>query len=303
MKRSPTSVLQRFVESWALNNNVILPSVNLPNTRYEQASTSGIDSPEACLDPQHYQAYPYTVSYQGNSRGFRDTEWPEDLVHAVWCLGDSFTRGVGVPYEHTWPQVLQQQTGCRTINISMDGASNNWIARQAQMIIKDIAPQHMVIHWSYIHRREAPIGNILDRAWQDFYQAIQDPTWPDCPTPDHMIQLPATIQQEIQSNSSYATWSQAVDADHARRLHYTDSTIEQDLTNMQQCIDLVSNTNTTVIHSFIPRWVESGTDTAGLNFYGAAVVPEFEPRDRARDGHHYDVLTSRYLVGQIQQCL
>jgi hypothetical protein len=282
---------------------MILPNVYLPNTCYEQASTSGIDSPEACLDPIYYQAYPHTVSYRGNSRGFRDAEWPDNLVRAVWCLGDSFTRGVGVPFEHTWPQVLQQRTGCRTINISMDGASNNWIARQAQMIIKDIAPEHMVIHWSYIHRREAPIGNILNQAWQDFYQAIKDPAWPDCPTLDHMTQLPATIQQEIQQNLSYATWTQAVDADHARRLHYIDSTVEQDLDNMQQCIDLVSGAGTTVIHSFIPRWVEPGTDIAVLNFHGAVVVPEFEPRDRARDGHHYDVLTSLCLVDQLQQWL
>ncbi len=296
-------MLQRFVENWALNNNVILPGVILPNTRYEQASTSGIDSPESCLDPQHYWAYPHTVSYQGNSRGFRDTEWPKDLVHAVWCLGDSFTRGVGVAYEHTWPQVLQQQTGRRTINISMDGASNNWIARQAQMIINSVAPQHMVIHWSYIHRREAPIGNILDRVWQDFYQAIKDPAWPDCATPDLMAQLPPALQQEIQSNPSYATWTWAVDADHARRLHYTDSTVEQDLANMQHCIDLVSNTGTTVIHSFIPGWVEPGTDTAQLNFHGTVVIPEFEPKDRARDGHHYDVLTSLCLVDQLQQWL
>lgn len=282
---------------------MILPNVNLPNTQHEQASTSGIDSPVACLDPQYYQAYPYIVNYCGNSRGFRDSEWPADLVNAVWCIGDSFTRGVGVPFEHTWPQVLQQQTGRRVINISMDGASNNWMARQAQMIIKDVAPKHLVIHWSYVHRREAPIGNILDCAWKNFYQAIGDPTWPDCPTPDHMTQLPLTIQQEIQHNPNYTTWTHAVDADHARRLHCIDSTVEQDLTNMQQCIDLVSNTSTTVIHSFIPRWVKSGTNITMLNFHGAAVIPEFDPRDQARDGFHYDILTSRCLVDQLQQWL
>jgi hypothetical protein len=185
----------------------------------------------------------------------------------------------------------------------MDGASNNWIARQAQMIINEVAPQHMIIHWSYAHRREAPIGNILDHAWRDFYQAIKDPAWPDCPTLDHMTLLPEPIQQEIQCNPSYATWTQAVDADHARRLHYTDSTVEQDLANMQQCIDLVTGTSTTVIHSFVPGWAEPGANVAVLNFHGAAVVPEFKPRDRARDGHHYDVLTSLYFVDQIQQYL
>jgi hypothetical protein len=38
----------------------------------------------------------------------------------------------------------------------MDGASNNWIARRAKHILDTVDPCHMVVHWSFLHRREKP---------------------------------------------------------------------------------------------------------------------------------------------------
>lgn len=78
-----------------------------------------------------------------------------DLQESVWCLGDSFTVGLGQPWEQTWPQILQKKIKRRTINVSMDGASNDWIARRALQIISEVAPRHIVIVWSYTHRRES----------------------------------------------------------------------------------------------------------------------------------------------------
>lgn len=33
--------------------------------------------------------------------------------------------------------------------------------------------------------------------WQSFYDAIKDPSWPDCPTERHFVSLPTVIQKEI----------------------------------------------------------------------------------------------------------
>jgi hypothetical protein len=44
----------------------------------------------------------------------------------------------------------------------MDGASNTWISRRARQIIHEINPTHMVVLWSYIHRRELPNVDIPD---------------------------------------------------------------------------------------------------------------------------------------------
>jgi hypothetical protein len=72
--------------------------------------------------------------------------------------------GLGSPYEFTWPQVLSKATGRQCINVSMDGASNTWISRRAQQIIKEVAPKQMVVLWSYIHRRELPDIGLSDEA-------------------------------------------------------------------------------------------------------------------------------------------
>jgi hypothetical protein len=77
-----------------------------------------------------------------------------ELKEAVWCIGDSFTVGIGSPVEFTWPHRLSVAINKRTINVSMDGASNQWIARIAQHIISAVDPKKIVIMWSYTHRRE-----------------------------------------------------------------------------------------------------------------------------------------------------
>ena len=122
----------------------------------------GIDSPDACEDLDHFRQYPHTVLYRYNSRGFRDQEWPDDLATAVWCLGDSFTVGLGSPVSHTWPQQLALLSQRRVINISMNGASNQWIHRRALQIIDAVQPTNMVIMWSYLHRREDANTELTD---------------------------------------------------------------------------------------------------------------------------------------------
>jgi hypothetical protein len=115
---------------------------------------SGLDSFTECKNKAHYLAYPYPVMYRYNSRGFRDREWPDDVKSAIWCVGDSFTVGLGSPLDHTWARQVELTCGQPTINISLDGASNDWIARQARNIIRTVQPRNMILMWSYIHRRE-----------------------------------------------------------------------------------------------------------------------------------------------------
>lgn len=150
---------------------MLLPDFILPSRVNQVWDRSGIDSYPSCLDKKHYSNYPHPVIYQYNSRGFRDQEWPDninELQQSIWCVGDSFTVGLGSPATHTWSYLLEQKTNRRTINISMDGASNSWIARKAVGIFKEIKPVTIVIHWSYIDRRELddPTLNDEDRRLQ-----------------------------------------------------------------------------------------------------------------------------------------
>ena len=136
---------------------MILPKLVLPGRVNQHWEFSGMDCIDRCVDKQHFLSYPHSITYNYNSRGFRDHEWPDtiqELRDAIWCIGDSFTVGLGSPIEHIWPVRLSKITDRRIINVSMDGASNEWIARITENIVQAVAPAQLVIMWSYIHRRE-----------------------------------------------------------------------------------------------------------------------------------------------------
>ena len=145
--------------------NNVLSDLVLPQRQNQHWEYSGIDSPDHCYDPVHFQNYPHSISYHYNSRGFRDAEWPQDqrqLQQAIWCVGDSFTVGLGLALPDIWPQLLSKQANQRTINVSMDGASNQWISRRARDICQAVQPQSLVVHWSFLHRRELDNAELND---------------------------------------------------------------------------------------------------------------------------------------------
>jgi hypothetical protein len=71
---------------------------------------------------------------------------------------------MGQPFEETWPQLLEKQSGTRTINVSMNGASNDWIARKVVDLVAAVNPLIIFIQWSYLHRREIYDPNLGDEA-------------------------------------------------------------------------------------------------------------------------------------------
>ena len=124
------------------------------------SKNSGMDTLEKCLDKDHYLSYTKDISYRYNSRGFRDHEWPEDLSDVVWCVGDSFTVGIGQPFEETWPQVLGNKTGKRCINLGEDACSNDTMSLRSQEICKLYNPKLIVVMWSYFQRRRINNKNV-----------------------------------------------------------------------------------------------------------------------------------------------
>lgn len=280
---------------------MILPDFLIPSRANQAWQYSGIDSPENCLDKKHFDSYPHDVIYQYNSRGFRDAEWPtslNELTSAIWCVGDSFTVGLGSPFPHIWPYVLQQTLNTRTINVSMDGASNMWIARKAVQILQDIAPAVMVIHWSYINRREQDLPTALDQQWEKFYNAIRDLSWPNCDRHER-DQLPQHIIDEIEL--VHGGWNNVMLPDDRRLMHYFLCSDQDDVDNTLDCINLVSQSaqHTRIVHSFIPNFVPDLFKGHIESTILGLVIPEIKALDLARDGHHYDQLTSHYLVEQI----
>jgi hypothetical protein len=289
-----------------IRQHMMLPDFVLPSRANQTWSYSGIDSLELCLNKKHFESYPYDITYNYNSRGYRDSEWPEqlnELQSAIWCVGDSFTVGLGSPVEHTWPWILQQATQRRTINVSMDGASNMWIARKSLDIVDKIKPAQLVIQWSYISRREKIIGplfdNLLDNSWQKFYKNIADPSWPPC-TRHTIDQLPTEILEEIKS---HGPWQPNI-TDEMRLIMTLNCTVEDDIKNTLDCIGLLSQVKSTqIVHSFIPKFVPKTHQGIVEPQIAGLIIPEIQQLDLARDGHHYDVLTSSRFVDQVMQLL
>lgn len=113
---------------------------------------SGIDDISFCLNKKHFNDYKKLVHYTYNSKGFRDEEWPSDIKNKIWCVGDSFTVGLGQPYEEIWPKILEKKVGERCINVSEDGCSNDLMALRVEQI-KSFDPKCIIVMWSYFWRR------------------------------------------------------------------------------------------------------------------------------------------------------
>lgn len=122
--------------------------------------TNGMDCLQDCFDKEHFTSYKKQISYQYNSYGFRDKEWPADLTDVVWCLGDSFTVGIGQPFEETWPKVLEKKIGRKCLNLGEDGCSNDTITQRVQEIYKLHKPQLIIVMWSFLHRRNVNGENV-----------------------------------------------------------------------------------------------------------------------------------------------
>jgi hypothetical protein len=264
-----------------------------------------MDSLELCGDKKHFKSYPYNITYNYNSRGFRDAEWPdniEELQSSIWCVGDSFTVGLGSPLEHTWVYQVSKQLNRRTINVSMDGASNMWIARKSLDIVDKIKPAHLIIQWSYISRRESTKEDVLEKYWQGFYKNVADPSWPPPCSRHNIDQLPRKILEEIYQIHK---WQDINDVnDEERRLVTINCTVEDDIRNTFDCIESLSHVRSTqIIHSFIPNFAPKTHQGLVESQINGLVIPEIPRLDIARDGHHYDINTSRALVHQIAQYL
>lgn len=294
---------------------MILPDFVLLTKACLEEKFTGVDSEESCLDPEWFRQYPHAVAYQYNSRGFRDDEWPHDLNNAIWCVGDSFTVGLGSPLHHTWPRVLQNKTATRCINVSLSGASNQWISKKIISLSQSVTPRCVVVHWSFVHRRESLdqiSANTLDRYWRQFYNKIKDSSWPNCATAKGFHGLPDPIKKEILEihagpvEHALCVAPEYLNDEH-QRLHFDLNSDEQaDIEDVLSCIQQVHALKIKVIHSFIPGFAPQAAIQKiidALHSMKCCYIAPFHKLDLARDGKHYDLLTAEHFTNQIIELL
>ena len=290
---------------------MILPDLKLPSNKDQRRKYSGIDSLDWCLNREHFQNYPYPIEYVYNSRGFRDAEWPtslKELQEAVWCVGDSFTVGIGQPLEHIWPNVLAQRINTRTINVSMNGASNSWICRRALDIASTINPKVIVIMWSYVHRQES-CNDGLDDEERRIYTSNQSHhediiQWlmlvdrvRNISSQVVQLSIPEFIPIDFMPTEHIEIldiWKSIKDPSWPccpqilKELENLPSKIKKELKELHSCFDDIKNL-------FVRNHIITNlpTDIIYIN----------ERLDWARDYHHFDILTSQWVVDQIENQL
>lgn len=234
-----------------------LDLIKLQNTVDEFVTEVGIDSYAQCLDRDHFKNYTKNIIYKFNQLGYRDEEWPSELSNNIWAVGDSFTVGLGQPVEETWSNIVQSKINKRVINVSMNGASNNWIARRIQFILDNFNPDIILVQWSYLHRREHPDDTLSDE--------------------ERALHFDIKL---IEKREDIAVMNQ-VD-------------VQNLLSNIHS---LNNKNNARIIHSFIPNFYNTDASLAApiykeLENRNIEYFSELEQIDFARDRFHYDILTS-----------
>ena len=282
---------------------MILPNFILHSRKNEIWNESGLDRLDKCPDVNHFKNYPHQIVYNYNSRGFRDAEWPataEELQDSIWCVGDSFTVGLGSPLTHTWPNILQSKTNKRCINVSMDGASNKWIARKVLEIINTIQPKIIVIQWSYIQRDELCDNTLTDEDRRIEMSEI------DC-----YNQLLTNLYNTILSIEL-----------HKNKCNIIHSFIPSNCGFDTHCADVWNDIKGANWPEMPKNYYEFSCSNKGivkelLNFFNAyelfksyysiidkiIYIPEIIRLDLARDGHHYDKITATAFVAQLENLI
>lgn len=227
-------------------------------------SFNGMDHIDRCADKDHFLNYKKIVTYEYNSKGFRDDEWPTNLQNKIWCVGDSFTVGIGQPQNETWPRLLEKSLKEKCINISEDGCSNDLISLRAKYIIENYNPKAVIIMWSYFWRRFINGKNIHF-----------DPDKRELPKDDlfNFLRNFSTVNN--------------VNNDRCTIINFVipDCFIESDLLIKKKFLKKDKKNINKILRSI---------DT---NFSKNLI--EVEQIDYARDGNHFDLLTCQSIVKEV----
>ena len=114
----------------------------------------GLDNEEAfnqnCNNPHTYNKLKELgwldskINYTFNQQGFRSIEFDTDLT-AGMAVGCSFTQGVGLPIEQTWPSIISQLISYPIWNLGVGGSSMDTAFRLVDYWLPILKPKFVLI--------------------------------------------------------------------------------------------------------------------------------------------------------------
>jgi hypothetical protein len=104
------------------NFNFANRSVYFKGTDNKEQWEKNIQNPDLSEHLRNHGWYDeYAITYDFNSHGFRDSEFNNNT--SCIALGCSFTEGIGLSLDQTWPKVLERTIDCKVWNLGVAGCS------------------------------------------------------------------------------------------------------------------------------------------------------------------------------------
>jgi hypothetical protein len=129
--------------------------IHIPFYANLQSDSLGLDNQAHCYNHRMFDQHT-PVHYHFNQIGFRTHSVDKFKHNAILVLGDSFTLGLGNNLIDRYTDILEQQLSHQVLNFSLNGASNDWIARKLQQLLPLFQPRAIILHYTFSHRRERP---------------------------------------------------------------------------------------------------------------------------------------------------
>lgn len=126
------------------------------NPRNVTRKWSGTDNEQSFnQNPNKSEWENVDISYVYNSNGFRCPEFDSFKNQRVnLALGCSFTEGIGLPVEMTWPFLLSKQINEPVINLGIGGGNSDQVARVLTNVSGLFTIGTVYILWPPLHRFE-----------------------------------------------------------------------------------------------------------------------------------------------------
>lgn len=124
--------------SWSANS-----TLNWYPTDTQELYEKNLKNPEKKQQLEQFGWSDTGITYVNNSHGFRTSEF-EPIEHFI-TIGCSFTYGVGLPQQCTWPVILSQHVGIPVYNLGMAGASTDTCYRVIKHYVPLLRPKFVVM--------------------------------------------------------------------------------------------------------------------------------------------------------------